>query len=182
MKKEYKDFLILEIAKSNLIKKDGIIYAGDLRKFINQLEEPELPVIPRFVAEVIEKYKEHDCSLGELLASVEHANIKYYHNMEKYRVDFDNLYEPGVDLCAIIARAWLDGFVVEKQSKYLVKVNDQGSWLYLKSMSLYKDVERRTDLNSNLVGWKEKAIKFSNKEQAESIAKFFGGEIEEITK
>lgn len=41
MKKEDKDFLILEIAKSDLIKKDGLIYAGDLRKFINQLEEPE---------------------------------------------------------------------------------------------------------------------------------------------
>lgn len=167
---------------NKLTKVTSYVPKKEVIDLINQLEEPELPVIPQFVAEVIEKYKEHDCSLGELLASVEHANIKYYHNMKKYRVDFNNLYKPGVDLCAIIARAWLDGYEVEKQSKYLVKVNDQGSWLYLKSMSLYKDVERRTDLNSNLEAWKEKAIKFNNKEQAEGIAKFFGGEIEEITK
>lgn len=145
-----------------------------LELLINQLEEPEQEkvVIPQFLGDYIEIAKQDI----NLIRVFDIANN--YEELDRWKKEYRWIrshYE-------VFARAWLDGYEVEKQPKYLVKVNDQSSWLYLKSMSLYKDVERRTDLNSNFGGWKEKAIKFSNKEQAESIAKFFGGEIEEITK
>lgn len=75
----------------------------------------EIPVIPQILAEIIKKYKENEDSLGELLASVEHTSIKYYHGLEKHRAELNNLYSITDDICEIIARAWLDGYTVYKE-------------------------------------------------------------------
>lgn len=149
-----------------------IVLATQLSDLISRLpEEKELPVIPQFVADWIEECKKHGKSLSECLVTFNFNHEKAFNWTNAIRLDREE----------IIARAWLDDYTIEKEPMYLVKVNDQGSWLYLKSMQLYKDVESRTDLNSNFEAWKEKAIKFTNKEQAEGIAKFFNGEVVEVT-
>ena len=138
---------------------------------IEKLDEPELPVIPQFVADWIEHIKEKKPWLT-LSGAFNHSTQQAVGKTKDWIL---------IGNSDLFARAWLDGFVIEKEKMYVVKINDQGSWLYLKSMQLYKDVEERTDLNSNFECWKEKAIKFTNKEQAEGIAKFFNGEVEEVT-
>ena len=134
-----------------------------------QLDEPELPVIPQFVADYIEETQRNKRNIRDA-----------FHEIVTRGLDNENAEEWIEDSPDAFARAWLDGYTIEPEPMYLVKVNDQGSCLYLKSMQLYKDVESRTDLNSNFEAWKEKAIKFTNKEQAEGIAKFFNGEVVEV--
>lgn len=147
-----------------------IVLATQLSDLISRLpEEKELPVIPQFVADWIEINK--------------NIEIDYAFELIKSRAksgkldEFDNWVNKNKKMFAL---AFVAGYAIEKEPKYVVKVRDQNSWLYLKSMQLYKDVEERTDLNSNFECWKEKAIKFTNKEQAEGIAKFFNGEVVEV--
>lgn len=127
---------------------------------VNQLDEPDhvvcaenerttqLVEVPQFIAETIEKYKENDNSLGELLSSVEHANIKYYHGMEKHRVNFNNFFEPVVDLCATIARAWLDGYTISPPKTLQVIVKSYDS-------TVYKTEIPEDEAMKLIEGWKE---------------------------
>lgn len=132
-------------------------------ELIDQLDEPEQVVcaenerttqlveVPQFMAETIEKYKENDDSLGELLSSVEHANIKYYHGMEKYRVNFNNSYPQIVDLCATIARAWLDGYTISPPKTLQVIVKNYDSTVFTTELPKEEAIKL-------IKGWKEDEI------------------------
>lgn len=77
---------------------------------IEQLDEPQKVTIPQFVADWIEEGKKHCKDVSDL-----------------FDFDFTNeeigkwfLQEKPFDL---VARAWLDGYELEKEKRYLVKVN-----------------------------------------------------------
>lgn len=99
---------------------------------IDYLDEPKKPVIPQFVADCIEYYKRAGNSLGELLAHIEYENLlkpklKMVSKVMEwvYPDDFsDN--EDRIDL---IARAWLDGYEVEKEKRYFIKEPVTGQFL-----------------------------------------------------
>ena len=58
---------------------------------------------------------------------------------------------------------------------YVLKEFDKGSYLYLCSLELYKDVIGEHDYNSNFEDNKSKAIKFKDERRAKAIADFVGG-------
>lgn len=58
---------------------------------------------------------------------------------------------------------------------YVIKEFDKGSFLYLCSLELYKDVIGEHDFNSNFECNKKNAILFKEKDKAGSIADFVGG-------
>lgn len=89
---------------------------------LDQLNEPGKVKIPQFVAEYIEWAKEEDYHLfGAMLG------IKYHENKK-----VDNWFYTD-DNIEIFARAWLDGYEVEKEKRYIVKVKNIGDgWEYLK--------------------------------------------------
>lgn len=94
----------------NCIDVDGIIDT------IKQLDEPQKVVVPQFVADWIEESKK-SCEtvvefLGYKFSNIE--MIKYLQNKERIN---------------LVARAWLDGYEVEKESKYIVKVKATGQCL-----------------------------------------------------
>lgn len=78
-------------------------------KWIEQLEEPQKPVVPQFVADWIERSKQENRNLRNALNN----------GGEKMRLWF--LDQENYDL---FARAWLDGYTVEKEKRYLVKMKD----------------------------------------------------------
>ena len=89
---------------------------------VRQLDEPEKVTIPQFVANYIEWTKEEDYHL--LGAMIE---IRSHKNKETYEWFWD--YDDNMEL---FARAWLDGYKVEKEKRYLVKVkgvNEYGCYL-----------------------------------------------------
>ena len=102
--------------KSEYIEIDMVI------RLISELDEPQKPVVPQFVADWIEEGKKHCKDVSDL-----------------FDFDFTNeevgkwfLQEKPFDL---VARAWLDGYTVEKEKRYLVKVMN----IYSSSSMLKRD-------------------------------------------
>lgn len=77
---------------------------------ISQLDEPEKVKVPQFVADWIEECKNDDFHLfGAMEAiSLNQKKLDYW-----FRED-DNM--------ELFARAWLDGYEVEKEKRYIVKM------------------------------------------------------------
>ena len=82
---------------------------------IEQLDEPEPVKIPQFVADWIEVCKEH---LTTSLYTAMNPNF-----MKENNQSFDFiLWIKKTSNQELFARAWLDGYEVEKEKRYLVKV------------------------------------------------------------
>lgn len=96
-------------------------YASMVKSFLDQLkkmDEPQKVTIPQFVADWIEQRKDEGWKLSQMFLQ---ANLE-----EKYgRWIVDNQ--------ETFARAWLDGYTVEKEKRYLVKmkgVDSRTNYLY----------------------------------------------------
>ena len=100
---------------------------GYIKGIINQLDEPqkiELPKVdfkksqkvkvPQFVAEIIEYYKRHNATLYDVLRE---KNFNKQYN--EWLMNEQDAYNK-------VARAWLDGYEVEKEKRYLVKAKSIG--------------------------------------------------------
>ena len=96
---------------------------GYIKGIINQLDEPqkiEIPKVefkksqkvkfPQFVAEIIEYYKRHNATLFDALRE---KNFNKQYN--EWLMNEQDAYNK-------VARAWLDGYEVEEEKRYLVKV------------------------------------------------------------
>ena len=93
---------------------------------LNQLDEPEKVKVPQFVADLLEFAKLNDWDLEDVFEDVrnEHSDTEisewFY---QKKNMD-------------ILARAWLDGYEVEKEPKYTVMVKGiTGYGRYLNKIS-----------------------------------------------
>lgn len=87
-------------------------------KLIEQLDEPQETVVPEFVADWIEMCKENN--IISLSGAFEYAKEE----VDTWLSDWKNQ--------EIFASAWINGYEVEKEKRYLVKlkgVNDYGCYL-----------------------------------------------------
>lgn len=80
--------------------------ADKIRRELNR------PVVPQFVAEIIEYYKRNNATLYD--AFIEKNFNKQY---SEWLLNEQNAYDK-------VAKAWLDGYTVEKEKRYLVKVKN----------------------------------------------------------
>ena len=85
---------------------DGLRYAKNI---INQIDEPERPVIPKFVARAIETHK----ALGKSLHS-----LSYLTNNKEYNEWLRSDMKIKPERFEMVARAWLDGYEVEQERRY----------------------------------------------------------------
>ena len=89
---------------------------------LKQLDEPEKVKVPQFVADWIEVCKEH---LTTSLYTAMNPNF-----MKENNQSFDLiLWIKKTSNQELFARAWLDGYEVEGESKYIVKVKATGQCL-----------------------------------------------------
>lgn len=89
----------------------------NVKIFIREYEkltksEPQKPVIPQFVAEIIEYYKRNNATLYDALGE-KNFNKQY----SEWLLNEQNAYDK-------VARAWLDGYEVEKEKRYRVSVKN----------------------------------------------------------
>lgn len=77
----------------------------------NQLGEPQKVKVPQFVADVIEGAREHSPELEDAL------HYAYSNGSQEFTEWYQK--KSNRDL---FARAWLDGYEVEKEKRYLVKI------------------------------------------------------------
>lgn len=88
---------------------------------VRQLDEPQKVVVPQFVADVIEGAREKSPELEDALHYTWGNGTKEFTEWYNKKSNRD-----------LFARAWLDGYDVEKEKRYLVKVkgvNDYGCYL-----------------------------------------------------
>lgn len=98
------------LAFKDLNTKPDKLRLQDVYAILDQLDQPK-PVVPQFVADWIEKYKEKGCRLSHALKHVfDDVELGLY---IKQRED---------DYTEIIAKAWLYGYTVEKEKLYTVEI------------------------------------------------------------
>lgn len=133
-------------------------------------------VIPQFVADLIECYKSAGNSLGELLAHIEYEDVlKIKLKMLSKVVEwvYPDDFSDSEDRIDLLAKAWLDGYTIEKEPQWVVK-DDTGYLSYLQ-FSIPDIYELETSLDKN------DAYKFNSKSKADLIADLVNGTAEEVT-
>lgn len=97
--------------KCEYVKIDAVI------ELASELDEPQKPVVPQFVADWIEECKDDDFHLFGAMEGISSNQKK----LDYWFREDDNM--------ELFARAWLDGYEVEKEE--LVKVRLKGTGQYL---------------------------------------------------
>lgn len=96
----------IEVQKETLIRLTGWAVYVYIEELIKSLDEPEKVKAPQFIAEFITEQKK----LGHTLSYSIDASMS------------DRVAEWYWDNSELFARAWLDGYEVEEEKRYLVKV------------------------------------------------------------
>ncbi|EOB3445379.1 DUF1642 domain-containing protein [Enterococcus faecalis] len=123
-----------------------------------QLDEPKKVVVPKFVAEYIE-IRKRDYEVGGLGVAI----IKVLRSCNE--PDLASWMNNNTE---VFARAWLDGYEVEKESRYYVKVQES----YIVYIVSNKEIHMKKCKQ-------ELATTFTDKKAAEAVAVLFDGEVEE---
>lgn len=79
---------------------------------LEQLGEPEKVTIPQFVAEIIEYYKKQNATLYDALRE------------KNFNKQYSEWLLNKLDAYDKVARAWLDGYEVEKENQYVVTLKN----------------------------------------------------------
>ena len=79
---------------------------------LEQLDEPEKVAIPQFVAEIIEYYKKQNATLYDVLRE------------KNFNKQYNDWLLNELDAYDKVARAWLDGYEVEKENQYVVTLKN----------------------------------------------------------
>lgn len=82
---------------------------------IEQFDEPQNVTIPQVVAEIIEYYKGQNATLYDALRE-KNFNKQY----DDWLLNEQGAYDK-------VARAWIDGYEVEKEKRYLVKLRSNNT-------------------------------------------------------
>lgn len=93
---------------------------------VNQLDEPQKPVVPQFVADWIEVCKEN-LAIG-LYTAMNPDFLKQWNKSDELIS-----WSKKTRNQELFARAWLDGYTVEEEKRYLVKmkgVDSRTNYLY----------------------------------------------------
>ncbi|EHF3611793.1 DUF1642 domain-containing protein [Listeria innocua] len=102
------------------VSKDKIIATKDC--FIAKEKEAELVVVPQLVGDFLENHsKEDGHTLHDLLCDLLTSRASLDENVYDWIMENNN--ENG----ELLARAWLDGYEVEKEPLYYVKLIDQAT-------------------------------------------------------
>ena len=145
-----KHFEEMEYVSISLMGKKAFI---DL---IEQLDEPQKPVVPQFVADYIEFKKEYDFHVYGAMRVIEDH---YDKRVQEW------FYEGNIET---FVRAWLDGYRIEEEKRYLVKVKGvdsrtnylyygEGSktWLFKAKLidGNFRKSHTRKELEQDNFGW-----------------------------
>lgn len=139
--------------KGEQLKEFPVVAIGDVLKNLRELDGPEKVTIPQLIAEKIEYCKETDGY------SLFHA-MDYCYNFKECADWLESNEE-------VFARAWLDGYEVEKEKRYLVKLkrvssdyafltlNLCGDWFFYgkNDSDIYHTHHTQTELEEAGFGW-----------------------------
>lgn len=151
----------LTIKEKNLILDIEMISKGDVLEIIEQIDEPEKPVLPQFVAEYIE-YCKH-----EKFYALNGAYANMDDRLKCWRFKGNNI--------ELFAKAWLYGYEVEKEKLYTVEIAG------VSSSKIFKNTRTNKYLFHSGKGLKGYTDRLTEKEikQADERLWQFAKEVEE---
>ncbi|MDW8671946.1 DUF1642 domain-containing protein [Streptococcus suis] len=155
--------------KQELEKQAEALYT-DVRSFldntfelIDHIDQPQRVVVPKVVALRIEKYKDSNKSLYQLLDLSDDK-------------EFNDWFSPNGEVdasrCDVLARAWLDGYEIEQGKLYVVT---DGNKLYLKEFD-----ELNAIIIIDVVGAVDYAKRYEDKTKAQQAADELGWIVQEV--
>ena len=123
-----------------------VVTINEVLEDLRQLDEPQEVEIPQFVAEYIEFKKENDFHLYGAMRVIEDHYDKRVPGW---------FFEKNIET---FARAWLDGYEVEKEPKYTVKFKATKQYLSNDELGIHFDPSFRSnftksDLEKLGLGW-----------------------------
>lgn len=141
--------------------------------FTDQLDEPEKPVVPQFVADYIEECKHIGLTMNEWFRF--DSDYENEDKTEKWLRDNDHETNHRREL--ILIDAIRHGYEIERKQYYVIdKTNGSTLMTFELSGIVGEEVVEFVD------GYSEnETIHFSSKEKAELIANFIGESVEEVT-
>ncbi|MHC3682621.1 DUF1642 domain-containing protein [Streptococcus suis] len=143
-----------------------MVIKNQVLDIISQIHEPKKVVIPKFVAEYIERCKQSGWHLQKVLSRLDDdekvGDWAYDEN--------DDLISEKVDM---VAHAWLFGYEVEKEKLYVVT---DGNKLYLKKFEELNAVI----IIDDVVGATDYAQHFVDKIKAQKAADELGWVVKEV--
>ena len=108
---------------------------------IEQLDEPQKPVVPKFMADLIEEARIYKWDLDDVFDHI----VEEPGDSEIY-IWF---YTPGnID---VFARAWLDGYEVKEEKRFLVKIigiTDYNSYLNYRKAEKAWTIESKMEIDT----------------------------------
>lgn len=121
-------------------------------KELKQLDEPQKVTIPKFVADYIEFKKKYNFHVYGAMRTIEDYEDKRVPNW---------FYEGNIEKFCL---AWILGYDVEKERKYIVTLKSSGQKLYYHTKdedyifasydgALYSEFHTKTDLEENGMSW-----------------------------
>ena len=119
----------LENHYTELLKKYpfGKVEIKQVLKDLDKLEEPQKVTIPQFVADYIDFKKENDFHVYGAMRVIEDH---YDKRVPKW------FYEKNIET---FARAWLDGYTVEKEKRYRVKMKGMVEGFMVLKLDKFRD-------------------------------------------
>ena len=124
------------------------VWWEDVKEILEQLDEPEKVKIPQFVADVIEGAREQSPELEDALQYTWGNGTKEFTEWYNKKSNRD-----------LFARAWLDGYEVEKEKRYLVKIKATKHYIAKDGIGkiffslAYKESFTKKELEEANFGW-----------------------------
>lgn len=157
----------LTIKEKNLILDIEMISKGDVLEIIEQIDEPEKPVVPKFVADMIAERKNQKYGIVETI-----QNLNVFNNPFDYIIE--NQFKWVIENQEDFIKAWLYGYEVEKEKLYTAEIpnpNGDGYGVVYLGRNEYNKIELRIwDCYSSIEfsdNWKQ----FDNAQLTESEIK-----------
>ncbi|HEL2312769.1 TPA: DUF1642 domain-containing protein [Streptococcus suis] len=172
MNKQYKigdEVLVRGIVNSE-VRNGGIhvLHDGvDAFYILDQIHEPQKVVVPKFVAEWIEKCKDMNCSLRD---AMKNTKLSAELNAWFLKTGQDMFTYPNQEN---FARAWLDGYEIDQEKLYVVT---DGNKLYLKEF----DELNAIIIIDDVVGAVDYAKRYEDKTKAQQAADELGWIVKEV--
>lgn len=174
LKKEIEEYLAYEGVRYARIALESVL------GYIDQLDEPEKPVIPKFVADYYKEYQNHELTFSKWFKSPP-LNKGSRAETETFKWLLRNEHKTNLErqfiLADIIAHG-LDGYEVEKEPHYCVAFEGEFNLLYVTHVDIYGENGK---FNYNSVFDKKHALKFTDKSRAKYLADFLGAIVVEVT-
>ena len=128
---------------------------------ITQINEPQKVVIPKFVAEWIEKHKNNNGKKDRLSHALEHV-------FDEVELGLYIKQQEG-DYTETIAKAWIDGYTIEKEKLYTVEIEG------VSSSKLFKNIQTNKYLfhsGKGLKGYTDRLTETEIKQKDERLWQF----------